>query len=249
MNPIILSASLAFLSEAFVPPQVPAPTTQEVLSATLSDMRGRAETIDISRKEEWSDGNILWPSLIGNPRFKNPIVSATPGPQQEHVSAGSVSAKRLRHRAPKAALEAYRKAVKLARSRETQQAVTELEKAIVIDTEFAEAHHDLGVVYARLGRCPEAAAEFRRAIELIPQESLPYSNLAWVLLASGQRTAAETNVRHALQLSPDNASAHFLIGRLLIESPETAREGLGHLEYAARTIPEANRIVNALNRK
>jgi len=157
------------LSEGVALPQVPGtPSTQEVLSATLSDMRGRAEALDTSREDGWSDRSILF-SLTGNPRPGNPIVSATRLSQQEHFSAASMSAKRLRHRAPKAAREAYEKAGKLARNNEDQKAATELERAIVIDTNFAEAHDDLGVLYTCLGRYPEAAVEFRRAMELVPR--------------------------------------------------------------------------------
>jgi Tfp pilus assembly protein PilF len=250
MNRIILCVSLVLLSPGFALPQLSTtPTTQEVLSATLSDMRGRAEAIDTSREYEWSDRSMLWFSLAGNPALGSPIVSATLPSRQEHSSAASVSAKRLRHRPPKAAREAYEKAAKLARNKDDQKAATELERAIAIDTDFAEAHDDLGVLYACLGRYPQAAVEFRRAMELVPEESLPYSNLAWVLLAIGQRDEAETNVRRAIQLSPDNASAHLLVGRLLIETPASVKEGLWHLEYAALTIPEAKRMVDKLNGK
>ena len=65
----------------------------------------------------------------------------------------------------------------------------------------------------------------------------------------GRRAEAEGDVRRAIQLSPDNASAHLLIGRLLAEKPETLSEGLRHLEYAARTAPEAKQMVKAFNGK
>ena len=208
MKRIILRGSLVLLSSGFALPQVPStPTTREVLSATLSDMRGRAETIDTSGADEWSDRSMLWFSLVGNPSLGSPTVFPTRIPQQERSSAGIVSVKRLRHRATKAAREAYEKADKLARNKEDQKAARELERAIALDTDFAEAHGDLGVLYTCLGRYPEAAAEFRRAMELVPEESLPYSNLAWVLLAMGQRAEAEANVRHAIQLSPDNVQS------------------------------------------
>jgi Flp pilus assembly protein TadD len=129
-----------------------------------------------------------------------------------------VSAKRLRHQAPKAARAAYNKAGSLIRKKKFEQAVKEFQRAIALDADFAEAHDDLGVAYTRLNRYREAEAEFRRTIELIPDESQPHSNLGWVLLATGRRAEAEASGRRAIHLAPDNAAAHRLVDRFLSES-------------------------------
>ena len=157
---------------------------------------------------------MLWFSLAGSPMLSRGGLDSAP-PPHERTSAETVSAKRLKHRPPKAAREAYTRA---ARSKNAQKTSQELERAIALDPDFAEAHCNLGVAYARLNRYPEAAAEFRRAMELAPDESLPHANLAWVLLVMGQRTEAEAQVRRALQLSPNNAAARLLAGRLLIDA-------------------------------
>ncbi len=222
MSRNISRAVLAILGAGFACPQTPAtPTPREVLSSALSDMRGLRETVDSSgdpsRGEASSDRSVLWPSLAGSKTLSRGWLDKpdnTPLPH-ERASAETVSAKRLKHRPPKAAREAYTRA---ARSKNAQKAAQELERAIELDPDFAEAHCDLGVAYARLNRYPEAAAEFRRAMELAPDESLPHANLAWVLLVMGQRTEAETHVRRALQLSPNNAAARLLADRLLIDA-------------------------------
>ncbi|MBZ5636542.1 MAG: tetratricopeptide repeat protein [Acidobacteriia bacterium] len=181
MTRTLLAVMPALLSSALVLPGWPQsspPTAQEVLSAALADMRGRKEIIDTSGTR-----NELWFSSMAAP-----MISTVSVPVRQ--SPGTVSAKRLRHRPPKAARQAYDKA---ARIKDAGKAALELEKAIALDSDFAEAHNDLGVVYTRLGRYPEAGAEFRRAIELVPEESLPHSNLAWVLSAMGQRAEAESH--------------------------------------------------------
>jgi Flp pilus assembly protein TadD len=147
-------------------------------------------------------------------------MSATPVPQPVHSSPGAVSAKRLRHHPPKTARKAYENAARLARKKNDGEAIQELQRAIAIDPDFAEAHGDLGVLYACLNRFPQAEAELRRAIELVPEESLPHSNLAWVLFTIGQRADAEASVRRALQLAPENVSARMLLGRLHIDIPK-----------------------------
>jgi len=230
----IFRVILLVLGARFAWTQPPSPTSQEMLAGALSDLRGRTEVTDPFRREDSSDpGMVLDPIGL---------------PARELPSAGTVSAKRLLHRPPKAARQAYEKGIRNT-NKDAAKAVTELEKAIALDPGYGEAHADLGVAYTRQHRYPEAETEFRRAIELIPEESLPYSNLGWVLFVTGRRAEAGQNARRALRLSPDNASAHMLIGCLLIEIPETRAEGLQHLQYAARAIPNARRILNANNKK
>jgi Flp pilus assembly protein TadD len=213
-----------------------------VLASTLAALRGITETIDRTAPENLNGRSALWFSVAvspgGQPNSVYPLSTA-------HSSAGTVSAKRLRHQVPKAARQAYDRALG---SRDAGKAANELENAVRIDPDFAEAHHALGVIYTRQRR-PEAVAEFRRTIELAPEESLPYSNLAWVLFAMGQRAEAETNVRRAIELSPENATAHLLMGCLLVQTPQALLEGIRHLEYAARTIPEAEQMAKVLRRK
>ena len=182
----ILRVIVVVLSSRFALPQAPGnPSPQEILASTLADLRGLSETFETTGIDTGDDRSTLSLSLVRGP-VGGSQSSAAWVPAAVHPSAGTVSAKRLRHRTPKAARKAYENAAKLARKRHAQEAVKELQRAIALDSGFAEAHDDLGVLYACLGRYPEAAAELRRAIELVPEESLPRSNLAWVLFAMGQ---------------------------------------------------------------
>jgi tetratricopeptide (TPR) repeat protein len=181
MTRSILVASLAVLGSVSVLSAWPqsSPTPQERLDASLADLRGQKELIETSATR----------NVISFSPTATPMILTVAPPARESV--GTVSAQRLRHRPPKAARKAYEKAAKLLlQNRKAAEAATELEKAIALDPNYAEAHNELGVAYVRLGRNPEAASEFRRAIALVPGESLPLSNLAWVL--SAMRPPAET---------------------------------------------------------
>jgi tetratricopeptide (TPR) repeat protein len=216
------------------------PTAQNMLAASLADLRGVVESVEGPATEKRNDWATLWFSVVAGPSGP-PDTSRVPGPVGS--PAGMVSATHLRHQVPKAARQAYQKA---ARTQDARKAVKDLENAVKIDPDFAEAHADLGVAYSRLEMYPEAVSELQRAVELIPGEPILYANLAWVLFEMGQRAEAEGNVRRALQLSPNNAAAHLLMGRLLIETPQTFAEGLWHLEYAAKTMPEAKKLTKLL---
>jgi len=237
MKPTVVLSSLVLLNSAFALPQASPSTAQEMVAASIADLRGVSDAFEIPRNDSALDRKALWLSALNAP-----IVSA-PLPPARHPTSGTVSAQRLRHHPPKVARKAYEKAL---HTKDMNQAVRDLQSALALDPDFADAHVGLGVAYTRLGQYPEAAAEFRRAIELVPDEAIPHSNLAWALLSMGQMAAAEASVRRALQLSPQDAEAHLLIGRILIQTTQTRTEGLGHLEYAARSMPEARQIIESL---
>ena len=216
MTRAIVRLSLVLLSSRLAFPQTASkPTPGEMLASSLADMHGLREAFDNFPEDRAVDLKALWFSVLNSPMASAGRPDGAGPSAQGPPPAVAVSAKRLRHRVPKAARKAYEKANKI---KDVQKEAQELEKAIAFDPDFEEAHSDLGVAYTFLGRYPEAAAEFRRAIELIPEDSLPYSNLAWLMFATGQRAEAWTNVRRALQLSPENPAARRLIGRLGVET-------------------------------
>src|SRR5690349_1731478 len=170
-----------------------------------------------------------------------PHIFATPPNPPPSV----VSARHLRHKVPKEAMKAYKNSERLSKRHRPDKAAEELERAIALDSEFSEAHGDLGVQYARLNRLSEAEVELRRALALDPDGDLHHSNLGWVLFWQGRIEEADTSVRKALRLAPTSASAHMLLGRLLVNKVETRAEGLKHLEYAAGIMPAAKAMLKA----
>jgi tetratricopeptide (TPR) repeat protein len=170
-----------------------------------------------------------------------PDRSATP-------PGGPVSVARLRHKPPKDATKAVERAQRYSEAGDWTRAAEELEKAVSKDPGYSEAHINLGVQYVRLKRLPEAQAELERAIALDPASALAYSNLAETEILLGDRAAAERSVRKAVDLDGSNAAAQMIFGWLLAAHPETRAEGIKHLEYAARTIPAAARILAQLQR-
>jgi tetratricopeptide (TPR) repeat protein len=173
-------------------------------------------------------------------------LKSIPQAEKDKPSGIAVDAGSLRHKVPKAARKAFDRAWSFTRKSDIEQAILEFERAIALDPDFVEAHIDLGASYTRVGRLAEAAAQFRRAIELRPRDSLVHSNLAWAILWMGDLQGAERSARRALELSSSNARAHAILGYILGSNPATRAEGKQHLEFAARTIPDAKLIMKVL---
>src|ERR1700727_2192053 len=72
----------------------------------------------------------------------------------------SVSLVRLRHRPPRKAMAAFLRGIKLASSGAWGQGAEEFRKAVDADSDFSEAHGNLGVAYSSLHRFYEAAQGF-----------------------------------------------------------------------------------------
>lgn len=164
----------------------------------------------------------------------------------ENRRAGVVSAAHLRHKVPKEATKAFQRALTLSHAGEHRKAEEELERAIHLDPDFAEAHANLGIEYASTGSYQLAEAHFRRSIELDSASSTAYCNLAVLLIKVGRTTEAEFSIRRALELSPENANAHFLLARLLLAVDNDRVDAEEHLKIASRTIPSANVLLKSL---
>jgi Tfp pilus assembly protein PilF len=138
-----------------------------------------------------------------------PMVEVSRRP--DRPAGQSVSVAHLRHKTPKEALKAFARAEKLSGAGDHETAANELEKAVARDPESFEAHGNLGVQYATLGRLQEAAAEFERALALDPSSSNSYYNLGLILFQAGDVLQAERSARRALDVSGNNSLARSFL--------------------------------------
>lgn len=107
-------------------------------------------------------------------------------------------------------------------------------EAIRLEPGFADAHGNLGVVFAQQRKLPEAEAAFRLAIRLNPTGTVRYVNLATCLFEQNRFAETEEWARQAIQLDPTSAEAHHMLG--------CALEVRNRLEPAEAALREALRI-------
>jgi len=224
---------LSLLSRAVFGQDVNVLLPREANAAALAELRGRQEE--------------LRPAAPGILPAQSPFVFWTTAPlPNRKPSPETISAASLGHRVPKAAKKASDRSAKFSRKGDSRRAAEELEKAVALDPEYAEAHGNLGFEYSQLGRLQEAEAEMRRAIALDPYVSIAHSNLGWVLFQQGNFADAERSARRALALSLNNDRAHVLLGVLLGAEPATRAEGARHIEQATSTFPQVESLLEEL---
>jgi len=69
-----------------------------------------------------------------------------------------------------------------------------LEDAVALDPQFADAHLELGALYAEQAKYSDAIPEYRRAIAINPDLAAAHYRLAQVYARTGDRAAAETEL-------------------------------------------------------
>ncbi len=134
----------------------------------------------------------------------------------------------------------------------------EFQRAIELNSSYAEAHHQYGGLLLGLGRYDQAIAEIQRARELEPLNLLINTHLGWVLGSVGRHDAALEQFRKTHEMDPNYAHAYFDSGQLytaLGKYPEAlaayqrsmALSGPAHddLSYMARTYALAGNKIEA----
>jgi len=98
-------------------------------------------------------------------------------------------------------------------------------QAVSVDSDFFEAHANLGTVLTALGRYQHALAAADRAVSLAPSRPGAYLNRANARRELGDLSGAEEDLRRAVELDPGYAEAWSTLGNLLHDGGRLA-EGL-----------------------
>jgi tetratricopeptide (TPR) repeat protein len=139
-------------------------------------------------------------------------------------------------------------AQKFSETGETDKAVEELEKAIRISPEYADAYNNLAVQHLRMGRTEEACAELSRAIAIAGPSSQRLTNLAFAQRLLNRIPEAIDSARAAVRLDSGSPQANLVLGTILAEDPRTRGESIPHLELAAETLPSARAALEKVHR-
>ncbi|MFL6446966.1 MAG: tetratricopeptide repeat protein [Bryobacteraceae bacterium] len=158
----------------------------------------------------------------------------------DNGTATTVSRKQLAHKIPGSAVKEQRKGRTALEKGDYQVAKKHLENALAIDSQFADAHNDLGVVIGKSGQTDRAIPEFQKAIELTPEHKQAVANLCVALYTQGRYHDVCPAARRALKIDPSLVHIRFLLALSLITDGGDEAEALTNLERAAPQVPEAH---------
>ncbi len=89
------------------------------------------------------------------------------------------------------------------------------QKAIQLDSAYADAHCNLGSAFIRKDQIKDAIIAYKEALDIDPNFSQPYFNLGILLNNIGKIDEAIACFQSAIELVPDWVEAHQYLGKLL----------------------------------
>ncbi len=104
------------------------------------------------------------------------------------------------------------------------EAIAQYQKALQINSNYAELHYNFGIALLQKGHVDEAIAQYQMALQLKPGYAEAHINLGIALLKTGKGDEAITHFQEALQIKPDNTEAHINLGIALLQK--------GHVDEA-----------------
>ena len=171
----------------------------------------------------------------GSPR----VTVYLPTTEVRRPPSGPVSVEQLRHPPARKAYSAMIAAQHLSEAGNYGGAAQELEKAVRISPDFAEAWWNLAVQHLRMGEDARAVEEIRHGMEFAKAPSMEWCNLAYALARLGRFDEAVDAARTSLRLDSNSPQAHYVLGTLLARDRRTLAEALPHLERSAKAFPAA----------
>ena len=103
----------------------------------------------------------------------------------------------------KKSIELYNEALACGKKKDFKSAENYYLKAINLNSEFFQAHYNLGNIYKNSGKLNEAIVHFKRSIEIRSDYINAYYNLGNTLKMLGELDEAEKNFDKVLELKPN----------------------------------------------
>ncbi|HTO88977.1 MAG TPA: tetratricopeptide repeat protein [Thermoanaerobaculia bacterium] len=121
-------------------------------------------------------------------------------------------------------------------------ALSEYVASQLVDGDRAEAHTNLGTLYAEQGDLDRAEREYKVALEVTPAIAGAYVNLADLYRVQGREVEAEKVLRRGLTAAPRDPGVHHALGLALVRQKRLS-EALQELARAAALPPERARYI------
>ncbi len=191
-------------------------------------------------------GELVHQELVTVTPQAGPLTVRLRPPSGKALAPGTISVTQLRHPPTRKAFQALVSAQRFSESGQTEKAVEELEKAIRISPQYADAYNNLAVQHIRMGRFEDACDELAHAIDIAGPSAPRLANLAFTQRQLNRNSEAIASARAAIRLDSSSPQANLILGSLLAVDPNTRAESIPLLERAAETLPSARAILETV---
>jgi arylsulfatase A-like enzyme/cytochrome c-type biogenesis protein CcmH/NrfG len=97
-----------------------------------------------------------------------------------------------------------------------QQALSQLQKVVAMDSSFAPAYMELGEIWTSLGDPRQAVSVLRKAVELRPESVSSHYALGMALFQVGDLKGAAAEFETAVARNPQSAEMHFSLATVYV---------------------------------
>lgn len=111
-----------------------------------------------------------------------------------------------------------RKGIKFFNEAQYSRALSEFEKAISFDADYAEPYNNIGIVFKKKGDMEKALEYYERALLLNPEYTEALNNSGVVLLSMGRTKKAESRFKKTIELRPSYADPYLNLAQSLDSS-------------------------------
>jgi tetratricopeptide (TPR) repeat protein len=124
-------------------------------------------------------------------------------------------------RNPNIAIAAYNQGAELIRQRRWEAAAQSFRRAIEHNPQFENAYYNLGLAYSQLGDYELAKDAYMQTLAIKPDHIQARYNLALLYLQTRDLPSAAALASDVARRDPRFAAAHYLLGQIYAERPET----------------------------
>jgi tetratricopeptide (TPR) repeat protein len=174
------------------------------------------------------------PAELSTTEASQDLPTVLPAPADADASADETTAAPLAGDAE----DLHRQGLRLINSGQAEEALPLLRRAVALNPQSPDYHHNLGVAYAHRNRLDEAIAEFREALRLKPEGTSALSNMGLALAHQGKIDEAAAAFLECLRLEPNAVEARHRLANVL-RNARRAAEAIPHLEEAVKLRPES----------
>ncbi|NBX26461.1 MAG: tetratricopeptide repeat protein, partial [Planctomycetes bacterium] len=126
-------------------------------------------------------------------------------------------------------------------------AITMLERAVAIKSDYGQAYYNLGLVHSRRNHLEQAIHAYRTALRIDPQDVYAHNNLGLLLVRAGRLEEAMHEFRAALEVDANDLYAHNNLGKVY-ERTQRLDEARAEFEWALLIDPRDAYARNNLGR-